>query len=317
VTSCTFEANRHGISVGEGATLELSQSQLAGNGLSQSRQIIVPSLPLAVFGPGAHATVRSCVFANSPQFAVTVFGGGSLTLDDVEVSNARVAGLIVGDQSAAPAQAEIMRSRFHHSGTAIGVFAGSAATVTDGQIFENDDGIRVSDPQSRLEVRNTRFVGQREHGLLVEGEGRASVSSSEFRDNARGAVSGAPRRSKGPGMLTLENCLVGGNRVVGVGAYGKSELTLVRCDLEETNKLKIHRDRAAVVQNDAAAAPTATPADSEPTTSKSPEEGMRETEQASPAKVAPSKKQRQKANPRRRSREEDAARLLRRIFQPK
>lgn len=297
-----FERNAHGILITDRSTLEMDGCTFAGNGM-QTRQLNLSTVPLVV--SGGKATVRNTTIANSLQFAGYVLNGGTLVLEDVEVNGARTAGLGLGDREGAPVRAEIRRSRFQRNGTALGLFAGGSALVENCEIRENDRGILVADRGTQLELRKTTIAGSKEQGLTVYDEARAVAFDSEFRNNARGAQSGMPQKSAARGSLTLEDCVVGANRVFGVGAHAQSELILTRVTFDGTDKTNIFRERSANVQTDAVADASPSPGASD----SPPEAEKRGQKQQRRARSTP--------RPRRgRAGEEEAARILRRLFGP-
>ncbi len=308
IERAAFEGNRQGISVGEGSTLELTQSTLSENGLQQTRQVVIPSFPLSVYGQNSNATVRNTVFGDSKQYAVVVIQGASLTLEEVEIYSSHGGAVIIGDRSGQPAHAEIRRTRLHNNENALGIFAGSSVVMEDSEARENNEGITVSDNGSHLEMKKSGAFGNRDHGLLVFAEASASATESEFRNNARGAQSGMPRKNAGRGSLTLDSCTLGGNKVFGAGAHTQSELTLLHCNFEGTDKTNIYKERNAIVQMDVVPSPSPSPsaaADESP--SPSPEQTASPT--ATPQRHP-------RPTPRRR-REDDASRILRHIFGPR
>jgi hypothetical protein len=249
------------------------------------------------------------MFGDSRQYAVVVIQGAILTLEDVEIFNSGKGAIIIGDRSGQPAHAEIKRARLHHNENALGIFAGSSVVMEDSEARENNEGITVSDGNSRLEMKKGGAFGNRDHGLVVFAEASATATESEFRNNARGAQSGMPRKSSGRGLLTLDSCSIGGNKVFGAGAHAQSELTLTHCTFDGTDKLNIYRERGAIVQMDAVPSPSATPS---PTEEASPSGS--ETPSPTPS-ASPQKKSRTPTRPRRR--EDDASRILRHIFGPR
>ena len=105
---------------------------------------------------------------------------------------------------------------------------------------------------SRLKLRKTAIVSNRDHGVQVYANAEASVVDSDIRNNARGALSGVPHKAAQRAVLTLEDCRIGGNQVFGVGACAQSQLILTRCSFAEDTKKNIYRESGAIVQTDAA-----------------------------------------------------------------
>ena len=158
-------------------------------------------------------------------------------------------------------------------------------------------------------MHKTQVIGNRERGLAVISEAQGTVSESEFRGNARGAVSGLPKKSSGRARLTLQDCAVGGNRIFGVGAFAQNELILTRVNFEGGDKQNIYKERNAIVQTDVVPGPEPSPsAPASPEQSASPSQ---EKPQASPS---PTPKHRARATPRPRRQEDAAARILRQLF---
>src|SRR5438270_866943 len=152
-----------------------------------------------------------------------------LPLDRARTSaRASVIGLVIGDTGNPADRAEVKHSRFHDNGTGIGIYGGSTLKIEDSEIRENNDGIVAGDQGTQLEMHKTQVIGNRERGIAVFSEAQGNVSESEFRGNARGAVSGLPKKSSGRSRLTLQDCAVGGNRVFGVRVFRQNDIVLPR-----------------------------------------------------------------------------------------
>ena len=284
LTNDGFESNRQGVAVNEGGQAEITQCNFAGNGLEQ-RQVVPTSLPLLVSGNEARATVRKTTFTDSAQYAIGVMAGGDLTLEEVDISGARIAGVILGEHETAPVHALIRGSHLNQNGTGLGLLAGSRAELEDCEVRENNDGIIAFDPGSQLQAIRTSIVGNRERGLYVYSKADARLLDCDLKNNARGAISGTMGRASEAASITLENCRVGGNRVFGAGAAGKSVLTLANCVFDGTDRMRIYRERGARIREsnaDSEPSPSAPPAadeeaeassegDAEPSTSPAPE----------------------------------------------
>lgn len=311
LTGSVFESNAVGVAVMTRSTLEMEQCAFSRNG-SQTRQLYLQAMPISVSGAGSTVNVRSSKIFDSAQFAVAALNAATLTLDDVEISGARITGIAIGDSASPAAQAEIRRCKLHDNKTALGVYAGSKVTVEESEFRDNAEAIELAERESQLEMRKVSVTGNRDSGLSVSGESKARVVGSEFRGNGRGVESGGARRSNGRGFVTLEDCTIGGNKTFGVGVHAQSELTLTRVTFKGGDKTNIYKERAAIVQTDAAATPPASPdASAQPEASAPPEEG-KVTPSATPSRKG-------KANSRQRSQrrpEDDAARILRHLFGP-
>ena len=308
ITGSLFESNGQGLAVSDRGVLEVDQSTFSRNG-SQSRQLVLPTMPISIKGQGSTATVRNSKILDSVQFGIAMVDHASITLDDVEVARARVFGLAIGDTGNPADRAEVKHSRFHDNGTGIGIYGGSTLKIEDSEIRENNDGIVAGDQGTQLEMHKTHIVGNRERGVAVFSEAHGNVSESEFRGNARGAVSGMPKKSSGRARLTLQDCAVGGNRVFGVGVFAQNELILTRVNFEGGDKQTIYKERNATVQTDATPPPEASP-----TAAASPGESASPSPEKPQASATPSAKHRARATPRPRRAEDAAARILRQLF---
>jgi parallel beta helix pectate lyase-like protein len=300
LTGDYFESNQQGVTIYEAGTLEIQKCNFNGNGLRQDPPAIAGCLPISITGANASATIRNTVVANSSPYAIYVVAGGKLLLEDTELSGARAAALVVGDRSGPPAHAEIKRGHFLRSGAGIGVIAGSSADVEDSECKENEDGVVMLDRGSRMNLKRTGILGNKDHGLHVYAEAELSIADSDIQNNARGAQSGTPRKSADRATVKLENCRIGGNTVFGVGAYTKSDLVLNACTFDTTNKTNILKERGANVQTDAPVAETS-PAPDESATPEKSEGGQARRSKRTPQPTRP--------------RNDDIYRLLRR-FRP-
>ena len=252
-----FESNRHGIAVMDGSSVEVRQCEFTGNGLDQ-RQVVPASLPLLVSGEKSRATVRKTTLRDSAQYAIGVMAGGNLTLEDVEVSGSRIAGVILGERNVAPVHAVIRRSRFIGNGTGLGLLAGGSAELEDCEFRENNDGLIVFDPGTQLRATRTAIGPNRERGLYVYLQADARLVDCDLKNNARGAVSGTRGRAAERASIALENCRFGGNRVYGAGASTQSKLSLTNCVFDGTDKTNLYRERGSIIELNEP--PTPTPA---------------------------------------------------------
>jgi len=294
-TDCHFTNNTVGMGAREKASLSLTTCTFKGNALdSRSSGLVVLR--------DAQVAVRKTALVDASPYAVNVMSNGALTLEDAEISGSRGAGLVVGERNASPARAEIKRSRFYRNAIAIGVVAGSSAEIEDSDCRENKEGILVLEQGSRLKLKKTTILYNREHGLHVYANAEATVTDSEIRNNGRGAQSGVPHKASQRGSLTLEDCRIGGNQVFGVGACAQSQLILTRCVFDEESKKNIYRESGAIVQSDTGSELT-----------PSPQEAAEAT--PSPESTAKTKSSsRRTTRTRQRQQDEDAARDISRII---
>ena len=240
---CRFTNNTVGISVRDKASLSLTNCTFKSNasGSASAGLIVVRD---------AQANIRGITLVDSSPYAISVMSGASLTLEDSEVLGSQAAGLVVGERNASPAQAKVRNSRFNRNAIGIGIVAGSSAEIDDSECRENNEGIVVLERGSRLTLKKTALVSNRDYGLQVYANAEASVINSDIRNNVRGALSGVPHKASQRGSLTLEDCRMGGNQVFGVGACAQSQLILTRCSFAEDTKKNIYRENGAIIQVD-------------------------------------------------------------------
>jgi nitrous oxidase accessory protein NosD len=294
-TDCHFTNNTVGMGAREKASLSLTTCTFKGNALdSRSSGLVVLR--------DAQVAVRKTALVDASPYAVNVMSNGALTLEDAEISGSRGAGLVVGERNASPARAEIKRSRFYRNAIAIGVVAGSSAEIEDSDCRENKEGILVLEQGSRLKLKKTTILYNREHGLHVYANAEATVTDSEIRNNGRGAQSGVPHKASQRAVLTLEDCRIGGNQFFGVGACAQSQLILNRCVFDEESKKNIYRESGAIVQSDTGSELTPSPQEAAEAT-PSPE---------STPKTKSSSRRTTRTRPR--QQDEDAARDISRII---
>jgi hypothetical protein len=262
----------------------MDKCQFAGNGV-QSRQLIPGAFPVSVSGQNSSAVIRHTTLADSLQYAMEVRDGAKLTLEDVEITGSRDVGLIVGDRNSPPARAEIKHCRFDRNLTGLGIFGGSSATMEDSEYQENQQAILIFDRGSRLTMTTTKFVGNNDYGLHAYGSAQVTASECDFRNNARGVLSGSKGRSSERASVTLENCRFGGNRVFGAGAAMESVLTLTKCVFDGTDKMKIYRERGAKIQqtNDEPESSPTSPSEAEPSPTSGEEASPPPEEEAEPS----------------------------------
>ena len=297
LTDVTFESNRFGVSVTEKGVLEMQKCNFDGTGYRQSRQVVAGSCPVTVIGEGSSATVRNTVIANSTPYGASVFSGGKIVLEDVEIYGSGSVGLVVGDRTGPLGHAEVKHCKFNRNVTGIGICAGGNAVIEDSEFRENNDGIVAIDKDSNLKLTKTMVAFNKDHGLYVYNNSEATVLNSDIQNNARGALSGQSRKSAQRALLTLEDCRIDGNTVFGVGASTQSQLNLIRCSFDGSNKTNIYKESGAIVQTDSIAEVSPSPGES-------------------PEKEKSSERQSKKSRTSR-QRQEDVERVLRRFFVPR
>ena len=175
-----LESNQQGIAVIDGGSVEIRQCNFAGNGLWQERKVIPESLPLLVSGQNSIADVRKTTFSKSAQHAIGVMAAGKLTLEEVDITGSRIAGVILGERNAAPVHAGIRRCHLNQNGTGLGVLAGSKVEIEDCEFRENNDGIIVIDAGSHLKATRSALSANRNHGLSGFFAGRRQPGGLRF-----------------------------------------------------------------------------------------------------------------------------------------
>ncbi len=321
-----FENNRHGVAVMDGGSVEMMQCTFTGNGLDQ-RQVVPASLPLLVSGENSRATLRKTTLSDSAQYAIGVMAGGQLTLEDVEVSGARIAGVILGERKMAPVHAVIRRSHFIGNGTGLGLLAGGSAELEDCEFRENNDGLIVFDPGTQLRAIRTAIGPNRERGLYVYLQADARLVDCDLKNNARGAVSGTRGRAGERASIVLENCRFAGNRVYGAGASTQSKLSLTNCVFDGTDKTNLYRERGSIIETNEPPAPSPAPTEAPPSgtdvSSPAPADSAAPSVSPAPEGSASPTPGREKTNPRPRRRPtprphpptpEDIRRALRKLL---
>ncbi len=254
IAESTFESNQQGVSCVNGSRLEIEKCQFAGGGIEANE--IPFCQPVAAYGKDAVVTVRNSVITDSAEYAVNAIDGGKAILEETEISGTRSVGLAVGDREAGSGQAEVRRCQFLHNRTGIGLVAGSVATIEGAEIRENQDGIILADSGTRLRATKLKISGHPDAGLFVRLNAEASVTDSDFTNNARGAIAGVRGKSSERATLSLEDCRFGGRRYFGVGACVQSVVSLTNCTFNGSDKQNIYKERGATVQTNEPATPT-------------------------------------------------------------
>ena len=260
----------------DGSHLEMEKCQFTNSGSRRLREVIPTCEPVSLSDPGTTGKIRDTAFSNSAQYAVVVMAGAKIELEEVDISGTRSAGLVVGDRSAGAGTAEIKSCRFRNNSTGLGVFGGSSATARDAKFWDNQDGIIVLDELSQLQGENLSVMRNRDAGLFVHAQGEATVSGSQFQNNARDAIAGVKGKADQRGALTLTDCRFSGSRFFALGACVGSEVRLTNCNFEGTKK-RIFQEKGAQVRTNAEESPAPS---AEPSTS--PESSPAADEEASP-----------------------------------
>jgi hypothetical protein len=269
LTGNAFESNRYGIVAADKSAVEIQKCNFEGTGFRQTQQVVIGSFPVSIIGQGSTGTIRNTIINNSSPYGVSVFSGGTATLEDVEIYGTRATGLLVGDRSGPSGHVEVKRCKFNRNTTGVGVCAGASANLQESECRENNDGVLVIDRDSQLKLVKTTIASNKDYGLYVHGNAQAEVIDSDIQANGRGAQSGTSRKSAEHGSLRLEDSRIGGNRVFGVGVATQSELILNRCVFDGTDKTNVHKESGGVLQTDMVAETSPAPdATAEPKTER-------------------------------------------------
>lgn len=273
IANSTFDSNKQGVTAVNGSRLQVDKCQFSGNGIPGNE--ILFCQPIGVDGQDAVVTVRNCVLTDSAQSAANALDGGTIFIEDTEISGSRGPGLVVGYRGEGPGQAEVKRCRFLHNLTGVGVVAGSTVMIEDSEFRENQDGIIALDPKTSVRGAKLKFARNTDSGLFMRQSAQATVTDSNFMNNARGAIAGVSGKSAERATLTLENCRFGGSRFFAVGACTQSQVSLTNCAFDGSDKKNIYKERGAIVQTNAATGtptppnengPSPTPLESAPPT---------------------------------------------------
>ena len=273
IANSTFDSNKQGVTAVNGSKLQIDKCQFSGNGI-QGNEILFCQ-PIGVDGNDALVTVGNSVLTDSAQYAANALDGGTIVLEDTEISGARGPGLVVGYRGEGPGRAEVKRCRFLHNLTGVGLVAGSRVTIEDSEFRENQDGIIALDPKTSLRGTKLKFTGNTDSGLFVRQNAEAVVTNSDFMNNARGAIAGVGGKSAERATLALENCRFGGSRFFAVGACTQSQVSLTNCAFDGSDKKNIYKERGAIVQTNGAPGTPTPPNESE--TSPAPQESASPT----------------------------------------
>jgi hypothetical protein len=298
---CHFSNNSVGIQVSDKASIALTKSEFKDNNGLSSRGVI--SSGVLVLRDSSHGTIRSSSLTNSSPYALNVMSGSNLLLEDSEIVGSRTVGLVIGDRNSPGAHADVKRSHFSRNATGIGVYAGGSATIEDSECRGNNEGVLVFDAGSQVKLIKTSLTYNRDHGLYAYSNADVTAIDSNIQNNARGAQSGTQRKSVQRASVRLENCHFGGNQVFGAGAFVQSQLALVNCVFDGTDKTNVYHERGAIVQTDAA------PVGPDASASASPENSP-ESDTANNSGSSTSQKTKRKVDKYRRN--DDLSRLIRR-----
>lgn len=197
---------------------------------------------------GASLTGTASFFSAANGNAISI-SGARLTLADSQVSDSSGVGLLVGGQASLPSDAEVSGCRFLRNGTGIGVTAASSANIANTDCGQNNDGVAVI-ASSRVTIAKSTLEDNRGHGIYVNSGAQADLSDTKVVNNARGVLSGYPRKSTMKALVTMEDCQVTGNQVFGAGVAMQSKLILKNTEVDSNGKMNFYREHGAIVQSD-------------------------------------------------------------------
>jgi len=253
LSNVTFEFNKQGISVKNGGSVTISGCHISKTGIhTENADFKYLSIAIAVSGKGSSAIVnQGTTIIDSTAFGIVSVQGAQLTLDDAGVSGSGEDGLYVGNTDGG-ATADVRRGKFDHNQNAIVFGFGSTGTIQDCQLTANYScGVSLTGANTKVSVVNSEFRANKNYGLLISGLAEGQATGCLIDGSERGAQVGFAGNPNECGTMTMDNCTITNNSILGIAACVKS--TMIYRDLHfsgNPQKSNMWRERNSIVRED-------------------------------------------------------------------
>lgn len=199
-----------GVKISDGAKADLADCEIErnatgvnvkgpGSALVRSSSISYGAVGIVV-SDRARATVQACELNNQSEAGVKVQTGANPTFTRVRVRDASGVGL-------------------HFDGRAHGLFEDGEVSSCSGALVHITGG-------ATPRLLRCQFHSGGDDGLVVKGDGGATLVDSIIRDMARNGINASG------GSFSLRSCRIVNNRRSGVTVSAKAEVELERCDVD-------------------------------------------------------------------------------------
>lgn len=258
IIGSTFKTNNQGLQIVSGSTAEIADCHFIHNGI----KVVAPGgkedysgvdflcLPLTISGQGSTATVTRSDFTESVAQAIHVLDGGSLTLEDSEISAGGDVGIIVGRAGKTPARADIKRSRINRNPRGVQVAGGCFVTIDGGECLQNGIGLSAEDSSTRLHLAKVTIAESKEIAFYSQAGAEIVAEDCTIQNNARGAQAGRSGKSDMGATASLQDCKLLENQAFDALACEKSTVVLKNCAFSPGGKPKVSREKDGVIQAD-------------------------------------------------------------------
>lgn len=208
--STVYGCRGDGVLICEGARADIADCELERNAVGVHVRgpgtALVRSTSVTYGGVGiaiterARTTVQSCEVNNQSEAGVKVSQGANPTFTSTRVRDASGVGLLF-------------------DGRAHGLFEDGEVSACSGPLVQITGG-------AHPRLLRCQFHAGGDDGLVVKGDGGATLANSVIRDMARNGVNASG------GSFSLRSCRIASNRRAGVTLSAKAEVELEGCDIE-------------------------------------------------------------------------------------
>ncbi len=216
-----FEDNKQGLVAIKAGSLIIERVQMRRTGLITNNQKLKAFCnAVGASEQGTSVSVAGCTITDSLNDAFIISGGAHLKMVETTVTNANECGLVLGFPNVGGSPAELNNVRFigSHNDT-IWANTGSHLEIQNCRVSESDKaGIAIQDSGTQAKIVDTTISNCKVMGVNANSGAVLSAVGCTMEATFRGAQAGLPNDAQKAGMVLLQNCIVRGNSIFGVGA---------------------------------------------------------------------------------------------------
>jgi hypothetical protein len=252
ITGCTFAKNRQGVAIMNNGTAEMKDCHFTETGVKNAEDSFgFYSNALSISGKGAKLTLTNSTIDQTLRTAINIVDGGSITMEDTQITNTVQDALGVGADDSAPCTVHVKGCKFLAGGVdGISLTAGTVGDITDTESSGNHIGLVVADPGTRVTVVKLTAKENKSAGIWSVNGAEITVTNGAIQKSDRGVQVGLPGDASKKSTLTLEKCLLDENSGVDALVCASSQLNLNNCDFGADAKVKIKKEKGSVVKAD-------------------------------------------------------------------
>lgn len=252
LSNVNFDSNKQGISVENAGSVTISGCHFSNTGIhTESGDFQYLSNAISVSGQGSSATVnQGTTISKTTTNGIVAVEGAKLTLEDASVEGSGIDGILAGNDKGG-AVLEVRRGKFIGNQDGIYCGYGSTGTIQDCQFIGNTaEGVNLSGANTKIFIVNSEFRGNKSYGLWVGDLAEGQATGCLIDGSERGAQVGLLGKPDEAGTMTLDNCTITNNSILGIAACVKSTMILRGVRFGGNHNPNLWRERNSNVRED-------------------------------------------------------------------